>query len=199
MLTHLCRAEFVQDGRRQPLSAGCVSVLVRSCVEYAFGQRLQRAAETAQRHIDGVVFDQCCTQRGHRDDGRSSWRIAVYAATDGRKRNAVQRMAAQKMQCVAIALREQRALACAGSAKPCVMRASPVGQRTPGVTCGSARQARSSSGPAARWMAPSTPPPPSNVSFAALTMASTRNSVMSAVMADIGMVSLRVEPYPAHG
>src|SRR5690349_12579849 len=37
----------------------------------------------------------------------------------------------------------------------------------------------SSSGPAARWMAPSTPPPPSNDSLAALTMASTSSLVMS--------------------
>src|SRR5262249_417159 len=37
-----------------------------------------------------------------------------------------------------------------------------------------------SSGPAARWIAPSTPPPPSSDSFAALTMASTSSVVMSA-------------------
>src|SRR5262249_38050085 len=36
------------------------------------------------------------------------------------------------------------------------------------------------SGPAARWIAPSTPPPPSSDSFAALTMASTPSVVMSA-------------------
>src|SRR5262249_6821555 len=37
-------------------------------------------------------------------------------------------------------------------------------------------------GPAARWMAPSTPPPPSSVGLAALTMASTSSVVMSASM-----------------
>ena len=41
------------------------------------------------------------------------------------------------------------------------------------------RQAASSSGPAARWMAPSTPPPPSSDELAALTMASTSSAVMS--------------------
>ena len=46
----------------------------------------------------------------------------------------------------------------------------------------SARSSRHSSrisGPPARWMAPSTPPPPSRELLAALTMASTRSSVMS--------------------
>jgi hypothetical protein len=35
------------------------------------------------------------------------------------------------------------------------------------------------SGPAARWIAPSTPPPPSRLEFAALTIASTSSFVMS--------------------
>src|SRR5579884_1676623 len=34
-------------------------------------------------------------------------------------------------------------------------------------------------GPAARWIAPSTPPPPRKAAFAALTIASTRSRVMS--------------------
>jgi hypothetical protein len=38
-------------------------------------------------------------------------------------------------------------------------------------------------GPAARWIAPSTPPPPSNDEFAALTIASTASVVMSARIA----------------
>ena len=41
------------------------------------------------------------------------------------------------------------------------------------------RHSASSSGPAARWMAPSTPPPPSRLSLAALTMASTFMVVIS--------------------
>src|SRR3954467_14089281 len=68
------------------------------------------------------------------------------------------------------------------------MRASPVGQ-PPRV-----RHSCSSSGPAARWMAPSTPPPPSSDWLAALTMASTARVVMSAcwtVMRD--MVHLRFQ------
>ncbi len=47
------------------------------------------------------------------------------------------------------------------------MRASPVGQPP------SARHSSSNSGPAARWIAPSTPPPPSSDVLAALTIAST--------------------------
>src|SRR5882672_1377801 len=53
------------------------------------------------------------------------------------------------------------------------MRASPVGQPP------SVRHSARSSGPAARWMAPSTPPPPNRLSLAALTMASTSRRVMS--------------------
>src|SRR5262249_41827916 len=48
----------------------------------------------------------------------------------------------------------------AGSWNPGVRRASPVGYRTPGRTCGMRRHASNSSGPAALWIAPSTPPPP---------------------------------------
>src|SRR6266853_601168 len=44
----------------------------------------------------------------------------------------------------------------------------------------SVRHSASSSGPAARWIAPSTPPPPSSERFAAFTMASTCKVVMSA-------------------
>src|SRR5262249_56339144 len=45
----------------------------------------------------------------------------------------------------------------------------------------SVRHSASKSGPAARWIAPSTPPPPTSVRFAALTMASTLSVVMSAI------------------
>ena len=61
----------------------------------------------------------------------------------------------------------------AASSNPSVTLASPVGQPP------SARQASSSAGPAALWIAPSTPPPPSNELLAALTIASTRWRVMS--------------------
>ena len=54
-----------------------------------------------------------------------------------------------------------------GGGSPSVALASPVLQPL------SVRQAARSSGPAARWMAPSTPPPPSKEWLAALTMAST--------------------------
>src|SRR6185437_5186883 len=50
----------------------------------------------------------------------------------------------------------------------------------PGGVPPSVRVSWSSPGPAARWIAPSTPPPPSSDEFAALTIASTRSVVMSA-------------------
>src|SRR4051794_28654632 len=53
------------------------------------------------------------------------------------------------------------------------MRAWPVGQ-PPRV-----RHSSSNSGPAARWIAPSTPPPPSREALAALTIASTAIVVIS--------------------
>ena len=60
-----------------------------------------------------------------------------------------------------------------GRSKPSVTLASPVLQPP------SALQAASSRGPAARWMAASTPPPPDSVGSVALTMASTAILVMS--------------------
>ena len=51
-----------------------------------------------------------------------------------------------------------------------VMRASPVGHRTPRSTSSTSRHASYRSRPAALWMAPSTPPPPSMRSFAAAMM-----------------------------
>src|SRR5512144_64654 len=65
----------------------------------------------------------------------------------------------------------------AGSRKPGVMRASPVGQPP------AAAHAAASSGPALAWMAPHTPPPAASISLAALTMASTRSVVMSTIRA----------------
>jgi hypothetical protein len=61
----------------------------------------------------------------------------------------------------------------AGSTKPGVATASPVAHPP------MAAHARSSSGPAAAKIAPHTPPPRRNEPFAAFTIASTRNVVMS--------------------
>src|SRR5262245_21982150 len=60
----------------------------------------------------------------------------------------------------------------AGRRPPGVSLASPVAQPP------SSRQAARISGPPARWIAPSTPPPPSSVVFAALTIASVVCSTM---------------------
>jgi hypothetical protein len=48
-----------------------------------------------------------------------------------------------------------------------------------GVNGDSCAQSYTSSGPAARWIAPSTPPAPSSEELAALTMASVASRVMS--------------------
>src|SRR6266403_2984182 len=61
----------------------------------------------------------------------------------------------------------------AGSRPPRVSLASPVAQPP------SVRHSARISGPPARWMAPSTPPPPSSVVLAAFTIASTASFVMS--------------------
>src|SRR5580693_5730343 len=74
----------------------------------------------------------------------------------------------------------------AGSRYPRVILAAPVSQPP------SVRHSASSSGPAARWIAPSTPPPPSKLRLAALTMASTASVVMSATQ-----ISRRVAPTSA--
>src|SRR5262249_43828470 len=66
---------------------------------------------------------------------------------------------------------------------PGVILAEPV-SHPPSVS-----HSRLSSSPAARWIAPSTPPPPRRVRFAALTMASTSRVVMSATQ-----MSSLVEP-----
>src|SRR5215210_8081035 len=68
----------------------------------------------------------------------------------------------------------------AGSRNPGVALASPVGHspRAAQASC-------SSLAPAARWMAPSTPPPPARAVLAALTTASTLSPVMSPRVASI--------------
>jgi len=65
----------------------------------------------------------------------------------------------------------------AGKLYPFVILASPVSQPS------RSRHSSRSSGPAAAWIAPSTPPPPSNERFTAFTMASTESVVMSAWIA----------------
>src|SRR5215207_494603 len=70
----------------------------------------------------------------------------------------------------------------AGRSYPRVIRASPVGQPPICLVASNNR------GPAARWIAPSTPPPPRRDMFAALTMASTGRVVISAWMTSMRAV-----------
>src|SRR3954470_3637469 len=58
-------------------------------------------------------------------------------------------------------------------------RPPPVAFASPASQPPSDRHSATSSGPAARWIAPSTPPPPRRLEFAALTIASTARVVMS--------------------
>ena len=60
-----------------------------------------------------------------------------------------------------------------------VATAWPVGRPLPYWEARRARHSARISGPPRRWIAPSTPPPPSSEELAALTMASTRCWVMS--------------------
>src|ERR1019366_5601842 len=79
-----------------------------------------------------------------------------------------------------------------------------AGRRYPLVSCAwpvwqpwSRRHSLRSSGPAARWIAPSTPPPPSSEQFAALTMASTARVVMSVLRIAIREVASLIGTYHA--
>ncbi len=67
----------------------------------------------------------------------------------------------------------------AGRSNPSVATASPTGSPSGSVVARSCRHAASSRGPAAAWIAPSTPPPPSSEELAAFTIASASWVVMS--------------------
>ena len=67
----------------------------------------------------------------------------------------------------------------AGSRPAAVATAWPRGNRRPGRRATISRHSASTAGPAARWIAPSTPPPPSSPGLAAFTITSTSASVMS--------------------
>src|SRR3954447_1432318 len=81
----------------------------------------------------------------------------------------------------------------AGSLPAVVTFASPVSQPP------SSRHCSRSTGPPAWWIAPSTPPPPSRLEFAALTIASTACSVMSPRTASITNEKLAVGSQQVRG
>ena len=152
-------------------------------------QQGRGAAEAAEDDLGNLAVRRQRLRAGaDRDRGGAVGREAVDAGRDGGERDRVQTVLGRDLERAPVAAREQpvspepppfqtgptawmtwRAL----SLKPGVIRASPVGQ--PPI----AAQACASSGPAARWMAPSTPPPPAKRLFAALTIASTSSAVMS--------------------
>src|SRR5690349_7913053 len=67
----------------------------------------------------------------------------------------------------------------AGRLPAVVATACPAGRPPPYWPARNSRQAARIAGPPLRWIAPSTPPPPSSDELAALTIASTRCAVMS--------------------
>src|SRR3954464_11161507 len=81
----------------------------------------------------------------------------------------------------------------AGSRPAVVTFASPVSQPP------SNRHCSRISGPPARWIAPSTPPPPSRLELAALTIASTACSLISPRTASITNEKLAVGIQQARG
>src|SRR3954447_25832226 len=78
----------------------------------------------------------------------------------------------------------------AGSRPAVVATASPRGSGPSGSRSLTARHSARISGPPRRWIAPSTPPPPSNEELAALTMASTSCAVMSPVTNSTSLMRL---------
>ena len=79
----------------------------------------------------------------------------------------------------------------AGRSPATVATASPVGSPSRNVVLRTRRHASRSFGPAARWIAPSTPPSPSIVWLAALTMASTSCVVRSPRTSSIVVATAR--------
>src|SRR5436305_14332721 len=75
----------------------------------------------------------------------------------------------------------------AGRLYAAAIRASTVG-RPPTL-----RHSSRSFGPAARWIAPSTPPPPSRLELAAFTMASTFCSVTSPMVISMRLAALLIK------
>ncbi len=150
---------------------------------------LREAAEHHARQAAGAARD--LRRHGADRDARGAiGRKAVDAGRDRRIGDRGEAMLGRKRERRAIAGREQIVLALVAAAPDRadrvddVLGLEPIAARDLGRAGRRSRRAcgtrPSSSGPAARWMAPSTPPPPSSERFAALTMASTASVVMSA-------------------
>src|SRR5690348_7095043 len=71
-----------------------------------------------------------------------------------------------------------------------VATACPTGRPRPYRLARNARHSSRIAGPPLRWIAPSTPPPPSSDELAALTIASTRSAVMSPVTSSIRTIDM---------
>src|SRR5690606_38446953 len=85
----------------------------------------------------------------------------------------------------------------AGSSPAAVGTASPTGSPSGKSVARTSRHSARSAGPAAAWIAPSTPPPPRSDPFAALTIASTRSRVMSPSTASTSTDPVRIDIRPA--
>ena len=127
------------------------------------------AIATARGELDGIAVD-ARRDRGERDGAAAERRPRPRASAGGTTRAARARRGSPPRQtgptvCIDVARRQA------------ARRSSPSRRRSRSRRA--AGTPRGSPGPPARWMAPSTPPPPSSDSLAALTIASTTCSVMS--------------------
>ena len=152
------------------------------------------------------TFVSAARDRFDRDARRLGPRVAVDAGADRRERN---RPGAEPVGAPR---------ASGGSTTPAAPARRPPGPATRARPCGSPSEPAagtrlspsrrpsgirraigtrpSSSGPAARWIAPSTPPPPSSDELAALTIASTARVVMSSRSASTCGIGASVRRYP---
>lgn len=123
----------------------------------------------------------------HGDLCRLIKREAVDARADGREIDRMTVVFARKAQAVAVAIGQQLRLTVLPVAPARTRRVDDVARRQ-AIAAGDLRLAGTAAVktaalieqtvPAAMWMAPSTPPPPSSEQLAALTMASTSDFVM---------------------
>ena len=139
---------------------------------------------------------------GHCDLRRLVQRIAIDTAADRRERDRLHAQRLGQLQRLPVAVGKQRRFVALAVMPDRADRVQYMARRqrmgTGGAhfarratharrNSGNCAHSSSNAGPAARWIAPSTPPPPSSVSLAALTIASTARVVMSPCQTSIFM------------
>src|SRR5919204_1182034 len=151
-------------------------------------------AEDEARVVDFRMLVQRSSRRLDRDRRGELHGIAVRAGRDRRECDRAYSEFCRELDRAPVAGREQLLFARLAAAPdrtdgvqnvPRGEAARPGRLDVPGWQPPSSRHSARIDGPPARWMAPSTPPPPSSVEFAALTIASTSCSVMSPTTSSI--------------